>query len=214
MITEPLAPSHDPNRPPSRERFFAPLEVVLDPGEFERVQAAYELSKAGHAKQVRDDGTRYFDHPKSTAWIYINELGGRDPDVIIMLLLHDIPEDTFLLSFYRIRVNFGVVTATRVRAMTKMNKESETFEENIDRIIAVDVEAVLGKLLDRLHNLRTLCNCSVEKQKRKIKESKEIVLPRLLAKLRSYGGQYVMYADHIEREAKKAMDAVTKSWEE
>lgn len=63
-------------RPPCYELFFAALAVVLSPGEYERIQFAYFISKYGHAKQLRDDGARYFDHPKAATWIYIDELGG------------------------------------------------------------------------------------------------------------------------------------------
>lgn len=199
-------------RPPGREVFFASLETFLDPREMEQVGFAYYASKYGHRPQERDDGSRYFDHPKRAAWIYINELGGRDPDVIIILLLHDILEDSYLLSSYRINVNFAEKNAIRVRALTKMSKGKETLEEYIARIVATDVQTVLAKLLDRLDNLRSLSGCAIEKQKKQIRESKEIILPKLLSALRSHGVQYSMYADYIEKEAKKAMDAVIASW--
>lgn len=58
-------------RPPGYELFFAPLQVMFDPNTYERIRFAYIASKFGHDKQTRDDGSRYFDHPKAAAWIYI-----------------------------------------------------------------------------------------------------------------------------------------------
>ena len=112
----------DPNlkqRPPGYELFFAPLAVAYDPTTYENVQFAYFASKYGHAGQVRDDGSRYFDHPKAAAWIYIDELGGRNARTIMDILLHDLSEDTYLLSPYRIALNFGEDVALDVRALTK-----------------------------------------------------------------------------------------------
>jgi len=68
-------PKPDKNLP-GFDLFFARLAVVFNPTILERVQFAYIASKSGHSDQVRDDGTRYFDHPKGVAWIYINEFKG------------------------------------------------------------------------------------------------------------------------------------------
>src|SRR5665647_692216 len=93
-------------RPPGYELFFAPLQATLNPTEQERLHFAYVTSKYGHAGQFRDGGTRYFDHPKAATWIYVHELDGKDVRLIAILLLHDIQEDSYLLSPYRMNLNF------------------------------------------------------------------------------------------------------------
>jgi (p)ppGpp synthase/HD superfamily hydrolase len=172
-------------RPPGYERFFAPLEVVLDPNQFERVRAAYIFSKHGHAGQTRDDGSRYFDHPKSAAWIYIDEFGGRDPEQIIDILLHDLSEDTYLLSPYRISLNFGEDRALDIRALTKLPKGKESTEEYLERVCARGPRTIFAKLCDRLHNLRCIDACTVEKRVAQIKETENyhlrLLIPRLHA---------------------------------
>lgn len=193
-------------RPPGYELFFAPLQVVLNPTDYERVQFAYFVSKYGHGKQVRDDGTRYFDHPKGAAWIYIHELGGLDPDVIIELLLHDTPEDTYLLSFYRISMNFGKETALDLRAVTKLPKGKETTEEYLARVIARGPRVILVKLCDRLHNNRSMHGCSVEKRKKQIKETREYHLKLLIPALSRYGGEWVEYAKDLSEMIVDALD--------
>jgi GTP pyrophosphokinase len=193
------------HRPPGYELFFAPLAVVFDPNTYEKVQFAYFVSKYGHARQKRDDDSRFFDHPKSAAWIYIDELGGRDPRTVIDLLLHDMPEDAYLMSSYRISLNFGVDIALDVRAVTKLPKGKETLEANLLRIIARGPIVILVKLCDRLHNVRTLGVCSEEKQKRKIAETVDFILPMLIPALRACGDQWSEYADILEGKLSRAI---------
>jgi len=194
-------------RPPGYELFFAPLAVVLNPTEYENVQFAYFASKYGHAGQVRDDGSRYFDHPKATAWIYISELGGRDPRVIVDALLHDLQEDSYLLSSYRIALNLGVDVALDVRADTKLPKGKETTEEYLTRIIARGAWAILVKLCDRLHNLRTLHNRPGDKRTAQIEETQQYHIPMLILALRACGGPWTGYADTLET---KMLDAIAQ----
>ncbi|MDO8593455.1 MAG: HD domain-containing protein [bacterium] len=192
-------------RPPGYELFFAPLQVALDPNNYERVQFAYFASKYGHARQVRDGGERYFDHPKAAAWVYISELGGRDPHVIINALLHDISEDAYLLSPYRIGLNFGAEIALDVRALTKLPQGKETTAEYLGRILARGPRAVLVKLCDRLHNLRTLHGRSEEKRRHQIEESREYHLKVLVPALRECGEPWSAYADTMERKMAEAV---------
>ncbi len=190
---------------PCYELFFHPLALTLDPTAYERIQFAYFASKFGHAMQKREGGARFFDHPKAAAWIYINELGGRDARAIIVLLLHDLSEDSYLLSPYRINLNLGAEIALDVRAVTKLPKGKETIEEYFGRIIARGPWAILAKLCDRLHNLRTLDACDATKQWRQIAETRDILLPMLISALRAHGGEGARCADILEVKIKEAM---------
>ncbi|MES2931292.1 MAG: HD domain-containing protein [Patescibacteria group bacterium] len=201
---------HPPPRPPGYELFFAPLQVSLDPNDLEQIQFAYMASKYGHAKQVRDDGTRYFDHPKAAAWIYIDELGGRDPRVIINLLLHDLAEDTYLLSPYRLSVNFGTEIALDVRGLTKLPKGKETTPEYLGRVVARGPRAILSKLLDRLHNLRNLKSSTAEKRKRQVLETTRYHLKILIPALKECGGEWAEYAKSIEKLIRATLRDVKK----
>lgn len=192
-------------RPPGYELFFAPLQVALNPSDYEQVQFAYFASKYGHAGQLRDGGERYFDHPKATAWIYISEFGGRDIRMIMDCLLHDLSEDTYLLSPYRIALNFGQDIALDVRALTKLPKGKETTEEYLGRVIDQGPWAIAAKLTDRLHNLRTLATCPKEKQEKQVSETRQYHIPLLVPALRTYGGSWKDYADMLEREIEKAI---------
>jgi len=177
-------------RPPSYEVFMTPLAVELDPSEFEQVQFAYFASKYGHQGQTRDDGSRYFDHPKSVAWTYINEFGGRDVRIICALLLHDMGEDAYLLSPYRMKVNFGIDCALDVSAMTKLPKGKESTEKYLQRVIGQGPWAIAGKLFDRLDNVRDLAGCTPEKRAAQIAETQKYHLRLLVPALAEHGGEW------------------------
>ncbi|MEN9413345.1 MAG: hypothetical protein RLZZ342_432 [Candidatus Parcubacteria bacterium] len=185
-------------RPPSYELFFAPLRVALDPRELERVEFAYQVSKHGHAGQYRDDGTRYFDHPKATAWIYIQELGGRDPRIIIDGLLHDLSEDSRLLSPYRIALNLGADIALDVAAMTKLPKGKEDTPAYLRRVIERGPPAIVAKLCDRVHNNRSLYGCAPEKRRTQVEETNTFHRPILVSALKAQTGVWSGYADALD----------------
>jgi (p)ppGpp synthase/HD superfamily hydrolase len=199
-----------PSRPPGRISFFSFLEVFLNPKPIEAVKAAYALSKGGHAKQKRKDGSRFFDHPKAAAWIYVHELGGRDVLIILLLILHDMQEDTYLLSFFRIRLNFGQETALDLFAVTKI--EGETFEESMTRVVERGLRTIIAKFCDRLHNLRTLGVCSLEMQHEQIEETEIILMPILLPALRAFGGKWIEVADLLEEKMNEAIKAIKDQW--
>lgn len=202
------APTCIPNycqRPPGYEEFFTPLEVALNPTDLETIDFAYRVSKAGHAKQRRDDGSRFFDHPKAAAWIYINELGGRDARAITVLLLHDLREDSNLLSGYRIRLNFGEDIALDVRAVTKYERGNETTIGYLKRVVARGPYAVLSKLCDRLHNVRSLSGCTDEKRRIQLKETNDYHIPTLLPALSEHGGTWQEYAVSLDSRFQEAI---------
>lgn len=192
-------------RPPCYELFFAKLAVVLSPNEYEQIQFSYFISKYGHSKQLRDDGTRYFDHPKAAAWIYIDELGGKDVRIIIDTLLHDVPEDTYLLSWYRSSLNFGPEVALDLRALTKLPKGKEITEQYLSRIIARGPRAIVAKLCDRLHNLRTMSVRPLEKINTQIEETEHLHMPMLLGALGRCGGGWIDIAIQLEQKIVEAI---------
>lgn len=194
-----------PQRPISFELFFTPLEIDVTPGDLERIRFAYFSSKYGHAKQVRDGGGRYFDHPKGATLIYTKELGGRKPRVIIDILLHDMGEDTYLLSPYRIRLNFGREIALDIASLTKLPKGKEDTAGYLSRVIEQGPYAILSKLCDNLHNFRTLDGCTDEKRIRQIQKTKAHHIPLLIPALRKCGGEWGEYSDALEKKFAKVI---------
>ncbi len=147
----------------------------------ENIAFAYDLSKYGHHKQKRDNGDRYFDHPRAVSLILMRELGIFDCDLIIALLLHDMPEDSFLLNEYRIHQIFGNHVSHIVWLLTKQKAhKGKGVTKYFKRLYqSSNWWAMLAKCLDRLHNMRTLHGRPRDKHLGQVTETREKVLPLL-----------------------------------
>lgn len=99
-------------------------------------------------------------------------------------LLHDTIEDSDATK-EEIEELFGSEVALLVDGVTKINKlnfntETEASAANQRKILvglSEDPRVIIIKLADRLHNMRTISVLSVEKQKKKAKETLEILTP-------------------------------------
>lgn len=167
-----------------RASFMNRLRLKITPTDLERLDYAYEMAKYGHRNQIRDSGERYFEHLRATAVILIDEIGVSDVEMIMTALLHDMLEDSFLLTTGRIKLTFGERVATLVAAVSKPRRNDPRFKSKQDRhgfyfaqLKDSCVEAKIIKLADRLQNTRTLDACSAEKQSRKTKETVDVYLP-------------------------------------
>lgn len=166
--------------------FIKRFKLKITPAELEKLDFAYVIAKYGHRNQLRESGERYFEHPRATAIILADELGITDIELIIAALLHDMLEDSFLLTPWRIKLIFGDRVSSLVSAMTKPNKNDARFNSDGERnsfyfqqLKKAGSDAKILKLADRLHNLRTLDSCLLEKRQRKAKEVKIFSLPLL-----------------------------------
>jgi (p)ppGpp synthase/HD superfamily hydrolase len=172
----------------NRETFFKRFKYRLRPDDLKNLEAAYQMAKYGHGHhgQKRESGERYFEHLRETALILVDELGVTDPDLVISALLHDILEDSFILSAEMIGKSFGPRVELTVRTVTKPKKDDPRFstkeerlEAHFSAILNGPWEAQLLKLVDRTHNLRTIGVCPIEKQRRKRDETINYILPIL-----------------------------------
>ena len=151
------------------EPFFSARQMTL-------LRAAYALSKEGHRPQTRDGGRRYFDHVRACSWIAADELQLYDSELHNALLLHDIVEDTYLLTIEVIEMFFGESTAIMVNLMThRENVSTGAYVANLRQ--SARARVIGAKLIDRLHNLRTLGACTPEKRRRKTIETVAHYLP-------------------------------------
>lgn len=157
-----------------RTDFLSGFERHLSQRDLERIESAYIFAKYGHRGQYRDGGViRYFEHPKSVASILYSELGFSDWKIIVMALLHDMLEDSFLLSVERIHLNFGGEVADGLELLTK--RPGVCY---VDKLVEeASWKVLVVKLADRLQNLRSLENCTLEKQLSQIEETKDKYLP-------------------------------------
>ena len=153
-----------------RAQFEEKLNRYFIPSQVQQIMMAYRFSKYGHRGQNREGGGRYFEHPKEAALILL-EQGVTDYEVIIAALLHDVMEDSFILTWPDLEYIFGSRICAIVKQLTK--EAGLPKEQYIPRLVNGLPEAQLVKLDDRLHNLSTLASCKREKQLKQIKETRE-----------------------------------------
>lgn len=134
----------------------------------ERLRTAFEFAREAHSPQRRKSGEPYIIHPVNVARIVAEELElGADP--VIAAFLHDVVEDTHY-TIEDIRERFGEEVAFLVGVVTKEKKDKYVQSKQIDNFRQIlasmqyDVRALLIKLADRLHNMRTLDSMRPDKQ--------------------------------------------------
>lgn len=153
----------------ARDELFASVaNRGLSKEEIESVHRAYALAEEAHRPQRRKSGEPYILHPIAVAMIVANEIGlGAEP--ICAALLHDVVEDTDH-TVKEIREMFGDDVATIVKVVTKKKKKRYETSLQVDNYkqmlqsMQYDIRALLLKLADRLHNMRTLKSMLPHKQ--------------------------------------------------
>ena len=150
--------------------------------DLELINAAFDYAYKKHFGVKRITGDDYITHPLSVAMI-LTDINA-DAQCLAASLLHDTVEDTDSTK-EEITKLFGSEVAKLVDGVTKINRlhfstTSEQMAANQRKILvglSEDVRVIIIKLADRLHNLRTLYVMPVEKQKKKAKETLEILTP-------------------------------------
>lgn len=154
------------------EVFFNRMSPFFVEKDMEEIRTAYMFSKYGHREQTRDDGSRYFDHPKAVALVIFDDFEIRfDWRIIVIALLHDIREDQHILTERRIDINFKKTVAYGLKFVTKDEHSKPIFFERLKSCRMW--RPMIAKLADRIHNLRTLDDCSPEKRKRQVEETRD-----------------------------------------
>lgn len=146
------------------------------------IYVAYRLAKSAHTGQRRRSGAPYIDHPVQVADIACSL--SLDTETITAALLHDVVEDT-PYTYNDMKLLFGESVAELVDGVTKLTKikyntHDEQQVENLRKMflaMAKDIRVVIIKLIDRLHNMRTLEYMSEAKQREKSREVLEIYSP-------------------------------------
>ena len=133
-----------------------------------RIKEAFEFACQAHAGQKRKSGAPYIIHPVAVARIVAEELQ-LGPNPVIAAFLHDVVEDTEH-TLDEVKGRFGTDVAYLVRVVTKQNKKQYETSKQVDNFkqmlesMHYDIRAILIKLADRLHNMRTLDSMRPDKQ--------------------------------------------------
>lgn len=146
------------------------------------IYLAYLFAKNAHRSQFRKSGAPYIEHPVQIA--YIASQFSLDATTITAALLHDVVEDT-AYKYDDIATLFGVAVADIVDGVTKLKKikydsKEDRQVENLRKMflaMAKDIRVVIIKLIDRLHNMRTLDFMPNYKQIDIAKETLDVYAP-------------------------------------
>lgn len=149
-------------------KVFSAMEKRCSVKEMQLVQKAFNFAREAHRNQTRKSGEPYIIHPIAVALIIADELQlGAAP--VCAAFLHDVVEDTPCTE-EKIRQEFGDDVAFLVSVVTKkkknqyeMSKQLDNFKQMLDSM-HYDIRAILIKLADRLHNMRTLSSMGPAKQ--------------------------------------------------
>lgn len=147
---------------------FTAMESRSSLEDMNLITKAFNFAREAHREQHRKSGEPYIIHPIAVALIIAKELQlGAAP--VCAAFLHDVVEDT-PCTHEKIREMFGDDVAFLVRVVTKqqknkysMSKQLDNFKQMLDSM-HYDVRAILIKLADRLHNMRTLDSMRPDKQ--------------------------------------------------
>ncbi|MDQ3230327.1 MAG: HD domain-containing protein, partial [Pseudobdellovibrionaceae bacterium] len=167
------------------------LETYMPQIDKKPIEKAYEYAAKCHAPQKRASGEPYITHPLAVASIVATLK--LDTPSIVAAILHDTVEDTNA-TLEEIEQLFGTEVRDLVDGLTKISKikfrsNEEKLAENFRKMIvamAKDLRVILIKLCDRLHNMRTMDNLTIEKRKRIAQETLDIYAP-LANRLGIYG---------------------------
>lgn len=175
------------------------------------IKKAYFYAKEKHEGQFRKSGDPYIQHPLEVAY-YLATLHS-SPETVCAGLLHDVLEDTAVTK-EEMEAEFGVDITTIVEGVTKISKLKYKTQEKVlakthQKILlamAKDIRVVLVKLLDRVHNMRTLEFQPIEKQKSIAKETLDLYAPlahrlgmyRIKAELEDLSFKYI-YPEKYEK---------------
>ena len=157
-------------------------KYISDPDSLALIDKAYDYAYEQHKEQKRKSGEPYFVHILNVAY----ELAKLrvDPNTICAGLLHDVIEDCNV-DVNDFKKMFGEEIYEMVDAVTKISTLKFTDETEYQAVnhrkiliaMAKDVRVILVKLVDRLHNMRTLEYLPEEKQKRISRETLEVYAP-------------------------------------
>ena len=153
------------------ERVAGIIEAMsqrVAPEDVARIQAAFQFARKAHEGQTRKSGEPYIIHPVAVARIVAEEMQ-LGPNTVIAAFLHDVVEDT-PVTLDEIREQFGDEVAFLVGVVTKKKKTNYETSKQVDNYkqmldsVHYDIRAILLKLADRIHNMRTLESMRPDKQ--------------------------------------------------
>lgn len=155
--------------------------------ELARIQLAYWLAKNAHRPFKRENGDRYFEHPRAVA-ISLIAHGFKGTEYVVLGLLHDVIEDTNT-PVPVIADLFGPETWRSLETLSRympsfdpltgqiIGRYKKPQDQYFNEIGAAPARVRTVKCGDRLHNLKTCHRWDDERRARYIDETERFVIP-------------------------------------
>lgn len=150
------------------EKVFKSMEPRVSAKQMQLLHDAYDLAHEAHKEQRRKSGEPYIIHPIKVALIAAEELK-LDTHSVAAAFLHDVVEDTpYTVEDIERKFNADVaflvdMVTKRKKAEYRMSKQLDNYQQLLESM-QYDVRALMIKLADRLHNMRTLASMRADKQ--------------------------------------------------
>ena len=140
--------------------------------ELENIDKAFLFAFIVHFSQKRKNGQPYIVHPLTMAHISMNEFRIYDLHVVMDIAIHDTREQKgATLLGIGLRMFFDSETMKDNHLLTKTDKNKAVYLKKI--VSSKNWRVLYVKLIDRLHNMRTLVGTSKEFQSKQTKETVE-----------------------------------------
>ena len=162
----------------TKSEYFLQSLNYLNENELLIIKKALIYASNKHFGQFRKSGEPYINHPIEVATILSNEYKA-DSDTLIAALLHDVIEDTDS-TYEEVKELFGKTIADMVLLVTKIKGQKLDKNDYLNKIVTsliTDPRVIIIKLVDRLHNMRTLEYKKIESQKRIASETMNFYVP-------------------------------------
>lgn len=155
---------------------------IQEPESLALIEKAYRYAQSHHEGQLRRSGEPYMIHAAQVGYILATMKVG--PRTICAGLMHDVLEDCGVAP-EQMSADFDEEITMLVEGVTKIGKlkfkdEKEYQAANHRKIfiaMANDIRVIVIKLVDRLHNMRTLEYMPPEKQKKIAAETLQVYAP-------------------------------------
>jgi guanosine-3',5'-bis(diphosphate) 3'-pyrophosphohydrolase len=146
-----------------------------------QVTDAIDFAELKHGDQVRPTGAPYLEHLLEALEALVVGAGVTDPDVLSAAVLHDVVEDTSA-STDELADRFGprvaeLVGWVTIREAGPGEDRAEVKRASLARLAVAPRDAILVKLADRLSNVQTLRNLSLDRQRAYYAQTVRYIVP-------------------------------------
>ena len=167
---------------PRLQMLLVEVSSCNDQADFALLNRAYHFAEEHHEGQIRKSGEPFIAHCVEVARL-LAQLG-LDHTTVAAGLLHDVIEDT-PATYEEVAAQFGDKIAELIAGVTKIDqityesreaRQAETYRKMLISTVK-DIRVILIKLVDRLHNMRTLDYLTPESRERIASETIEVYAP-------------------------------------